>query len=179
MVRRAPIAGRVMERKLAQLVPIAAHADLTRAGGHDAVPGLGVDASCVSRQVVRVADRVLAEDVQAVRDVRGLPCLVRPGAILHDGFTEDVLESRVSLVVDASGCLTGTYDTVKAVEAVDNINALGGIPGESLSRREPVLLDELVRQGDSADEGVKLRAIPHQIVNVPVIVDNWCWEVLP
>lgn len=73
MIQGTSIAGRILKRKLAQFVPIAAHADFARPGGNLDLPGLVMESSGIAWQVIHVAGDVLAEDVEAVSDVREEP----------------------------------------------------------------------------------------------------------
>lgn len=91
MIQRATIASRVLDSEVTQLAPVAAHTDLARPRRNVGLRSLVVQAACVSGQVIGVAGRVLAEHVQAMREVREEPRLGSAVSILADGLAEDVL----------------------------------------------------------------------------------------
>lgn len=61
--------------------------------------------------------------------------------------------------------------------AVEDIDALRGIPGNPLRAEQSLFFCKLVAKGDHTYESVKLGSIPHLIVNGPVVVGNGCWNV--
>jgi hypothetical protein len=93
VIRRTSVAGRILDRKLAQRVPVAAHAYLARSRGSGGMSGLVVEGSGIPWQVVCVAGGFFTEHVEAVSDVRENPRLGLVVAVLHDGFAEDELRS--------------------------------------------------------------------------------------